>query len=346
MEKLKIGILSTSNISQRKFLPALKNNNFFEFAGIAVANEKERNILFKDVNSNENIKKSLETAKEIVDEYGGKVYNSFEKIINSNEIEAIYVPLPPALHYYWAKKILSNNKHVFLEKPSTINYKDTLNLIDLALQKNLSIHENYAFVYHKQLFKIKSLIKENTIGDIRKINTNFGFPFRGKNDFRYNKALGGGALLDCGGYPIKISSEILGEDVEIVSSVLTKKDFEVDLFGNILLKNKNNIASSISFGMDNFYKCDLEIWGSDGIIYTDRIFTAPENYKPKIYIRSSKQNKTLTVEEEDQFSNSIDFFYNTIINKNIREENFRKIIIQSELIEQAFDKNEGDKYER
>ncbi|PWJ95858.1 hypothetical protein C7380_10335 [Oceanotoga teriensis] len=346
MKKLKMGILSTSNINRRKFLPALKKNNFFEFIGIAVANEKERNVLLKDVNLNENIKKSLETAKEIVDEYGGNIYNSFEKIINSKKIEAIYVPLPPALHYYWAKKILEKNKHVFLEKPSTINYKDTLNLIDLALEKNLSIHENYAFVYHKQLFIIKSLIKENTIGDIRKITTNFAFPFRGKNDFRYKRVLGGGALLDCGGYPIKVSSEILGEDVEIVSSVLNKKDFEVDLFGNVLLKNKNNIVSSISFGMDNSYKCELEIWGSEGTIYTDRIFTAPENYNPKIYIKNNKQNKTITVEEEDQFSNSIDFFYNTIINKSIREENFKKIIIQSKLIEQAFDKNKGDIYER
>jgi len=343
MNKIKIGILSTSNISQRKFLPALNKSKFFEFMGIGVANENERNFLLKDVNSKENVNKSLKTAKKLIDEYGGNVYNSFEEIIKAKEIEAIYVPLPPALHYYWAKEILKNDKHVFLEKPSTINYKDTLNLTELATKKNLSIHENYAFVYHKQLLKIKSLLKENIIGNIRKITTNFGFPFRGKNDFRYNKTLGGGALLDCGGYPIKISSELLGDDIEIVSSILNKENFEVDIFGNILLKNKNNIASSVSFGMDNSYKCELEIWGSEGSIYTDRIFTAPENYKPKIYINKNSRIKTIAIEAEDQFLNSIDFFYNTIINKNLREENIKKIKIQSNLVKQVFDKNEGDK---
>ena len=57
----------------------------------------------------------------------------------SNEVDAIYLPLPPALHYKWAKKALENDKHVFVEKPSTTNYQDSLNLDQISRRKKTCI---------------------------------------------------------------------------------------------------------------------------------------------------------------------------------------------------------------
>ena len=75
-------------------------------------------------------------------------------------------------------------------------------IIKIAKEKNLAVAENFAFVYHPQIQKIKELIESNRIGNVQLIRSNFGFPFRSKNDFRYNKNLGGGALLDCGCYTL------------------------------------------------------------------------------------------------------------------------------------------------
>ena len=97
----------------------------------------------------------------------------------------------------------SNDKHVFVEKPSTTNYQDSLNLVKLAEERKLVLHENYMFQYHSQISEIKKEVENGKIGKVHSYHARFGFPRRDKNDFRYNKELGGGALLDAGGYVIK-----------------------------------------------------------------------------------------------------------------------------------------------
>ena len=165
------------------------------------------------------------------------MYNNYNELLSSADIDAVYIPLPPALHFKWAKMALENGKHVLLEKPFTTSLSDTEELIRIAKEKNLAVHENYMFSYHTQLDWIKNKVSEGVIGDIRLIRIDFGFPFRGANDFRYNKALGGGALLDCGGYTIKLATMFLGDTAEVKTSQLNYKEgFEVDIYGSATLQ--------------------------------------------------------------------------------------------------------------
>ena len=125
-------------------------------------------------------------------------------------------------------------------------------------------------IYHSQITKIKELLEQQVIGNLRLIRTSFGFPRRSANDFRYKKELGGGSLLDCGGYPIKLI-QVLLSDVKIDSASLYYEN-DIDLYGAVQVTGKEATAQ-ISFGMDNSYKCELEIWGSKGticLLYTSR----------------------------------------------------------------------------
>ncbi|MFQ9974188.1 Gfo/Idh/MocA family oxidoreductase, partial [Coprobacillus cateniformis] len=176
------------------------------------------------------------------------------------------------------------------------------------------------------------LIEQKTIGEIRLIRANFGFPKRAENDFRYNKKLGGGALLDCGGYPIKLMSLLLGNEMKIDSSRLIYNKNEIDLFGSVQLSNENIIAQ-ISFGMDNAYKCDLEIWGSEGTISINRIFTAPVGFEADIYINTNNSEKIIHVEADDTFMKSILKFKQCIIDKNTRDIEYKELLKQIKLIE-------------
>ena len=88
------------------------------------------------------------------------------------------------------------------------------------------------------------------------------FPFRGDNDFRYKKALGGGALLDCGCYTLRMAETFLGPDVKITDHNLIYKDgYDVDMYGAITAVGANGAIGHFSFGMDQQYSCDMEIWG-------------------------------------------------------------------------------------
>ena len=115
---IRIGIICPSEIAFRRFLPSLqKAKDDFEFAGVAIASAKE---WFGDLTqvSNEAIEEQQNRerakAQTFIDQYGGKIYEGYQTIIESEDVDAMYIPLPPALHYNWAKMALEHNKHVFV----------------------------------------------------------------------------------------------------------------------------------------------------------------------------------------------------------------------------------------
>ena len=153
------------------------------------------------------------------------------------------------------------------------------------------------FIFHEQVEKIRDIIDSGEIGDLRLVRANFCFPKRLANDFRYNSSLGGGAIYDCGGYPLRLVSEILGDDIKVDAAQLYYQG-DIDLYGTAHLSTRKNTAQ-IFFGMDNEYKCDFEIWGSQGIIKTDRIFSAPSGFDCKIeLIKGGNQEKVWIVSED------------------------------------------------
>ncbi len=343
---IRIGIICPSEIAFRRFMPALKQIEDAEFIGIGVCSYKERfGDSADELNSKqcEIIKAEYVKAQNFIDNYGGKVFNSYETIVASNEIDALYIPLPPALHYKWAKLALENGKHVLVEKPSTITFSDAKVLAELAEKKNLGFHENYMFIFHKQLDAIEGIIKSGEIGDIRLYRISFGFPRRAMNDFRYNKALGGGALIDAGGYTIKYAARLLGESVKIKYAQMNYTDTdEVDIYGSAVLVNKNGTTVQVAYGMDNNYKCELEAWGSKGCIITGRVLTAPAGFVPTVIIRKGNEDEVRNLPSDDAFKKSIEHFVKCVNDEKTRKENYKTILKQAKLIEQ-FRKLAGQK---
>ena len=320
-------------------MPALKKaEGEIEFAGIGYASPEE---WFGDISSvsSESIKEQQERecakAQTFIDAYGGKIYKGYQKLIESDEIDAIYLPLPPALHFKWAKMALENGKHVFVEKPSTTSLADTDSLIEIASSKGLALHENYMFVFHDQLKAIDDVVKSGEIGDVRLYRISFGFPLRAKNDFRYNKALGGGALLDAGGYTMKYANYLLGDTAKVVTAHVNNIDgFEVEMFGSCTMVNEKGMTSQLAFGMDNDYKCEVEIWGSKGTITSNRILTAPEGFVPTYTIKKNQDYETRDLPADDAFLKSIQRFVSCVNDNYARKENFQILHRQESLVEQ------------
>ena len=329
--KIRVGVLSPSEIAARRFMPALPSE--VDFVGIAVADRNEwlGNVgekAFSLIRAAE-----LKKATGIVSRYGGIVFESYLSLITSGLIDAIYIPLPPSLHFKWGEIALKNKIHVLMEKPLTTCFQDTKALIDIARKNDLLIYENYAFEYHKQIGRIKSILHDGTLGDIRFIRSSFGFPHRGANDFRYFKSLGGGALNDCGGYPIKLLTILMENGLKVKYSRLGHLDTcDVDVFGCSIFENDKGLVGLASFGMDNAYKCDLEIWGSKNVLYCPRVFTPPADFKCEILIKGEK-NEIIEIDEDDYFKNSINNFLMHIDSN--KEVIYNQILLQDGLMEQV-----------
>ncbi len=328
---MKIGILCPSEIALRRFLPALhKLSDLFKYAGVAVASDAE---WFGCSTYKGRINNEIKKACKFQESFGGDIFDSYDAMLSS-DIECVYIPLPPALHCEWGTRALKRGKHVLMEKPFSTSLADTLRMVELARDKSLALHENYMFQYHSQITHIMRELKEKTIGDLRMIRVDFGFPFRGANDFRYNKALGGGALLDCGGYTVKLASILLGDDAEIVQAKLFRtQDFEVDIYGNAVMLNNSGLTAQLSFGMDNSYRCSLDIWGSKGVIHSDRILTAPDGFEPTLKVVKLDEVSEYKLESDDTFKKSIEFYHSCVTQKKSREQNYNAIIKQAKLVD-------------
>ncbi|MFL2983112.1 MAG: Gfo/Idh/MocA family protein [Candidatus Neomarinimicrobiota bacterium] len=321
MKLINIGIIGYAGIAKRSIIPAL--------------------FLMPD---KYNVKAIASRDKENKSEIENKLkigfYHNYESLIQDKDINAIYIPLPNSLHAKWIEKALENNLHILVEKPLACNLDDIKRLNKIAAKKNLVLIENFQFRFHKQLSIIKNLLEQNKIGEIRCLRSSFGFPpFDDSNNIRYSKKLGGGALLDAGVYPIKISSIFFNDDISALSSTLFyDKSLGVDIWGGgYLVQENGNLFSQIAFGFDNYYQCNLEIWGSKGKIIADRIFTAPPEEKQIIRLQTPNSEKNIEIPPDNHFVNMFHHFYNLIFTKKEREKEYRQNILQGKLVQEMRD---------
>lgn len=335
---IRLGIICPSEIAFRRFMPALLKCEGIKYSGIAYASPEEwfgdkltetPSILISEIKERE-----YEKAKGFQIAYGGQLFEGYEALIKSDLIDAVYIPLPPALHYKWAKLALENGKHVFVEKPSTTCLADTQDLVQLAATKKLAIHENYMFIYHEQIKVLDDIVASGVIGDVRLYRITFGFPRRASGDFRYIKSLGGGALLDAGGYTIKYARYLLGNSARIINaSVQHIKDFDVEIGGTATMVNDNGICAQLAFGMDNDYKCSIEIWGAKGTIISERILTAPAGFESSYVLKQNQTYNTYKLPSDDSFLKSIQVFADCVHNDELRRNEYERLLIQESLVE-------------
>ncbi len=334
---IRMGVLCPSEIAYRRFMPALSAVGECCFAGIGVSSPEERFLIAEealDAGQREVLRGDRERAEAFVRQYGGKVFGSYGEVVDAPEIDAVYIPLPPALHFAWAKRALENGKHVLVEKPATLTGDCARQLTAAAEAGGLALHENYMFAFHDQLRAIREYIDSGRLGDVRLYRVAFGFPLRARNDFRYDRALGGGALIDCGGYTIKYASMLLGESARLVQAVQNGLDgFEVDMYGSAVMINDRGLTAHLAFGMDNDYKCELEVWGSRGTLRTDRVLTAPAGYVPRMTVRFNGAEEVVELPADDAFQKSLRYFLKCIGDDRTRREAYGQIERQAAYID-------------
>jgi len=315
---IKIGVLGCANIARRYVIPAILTlNDKFKLVGIA--------------------SRSKNSSEEFAALFKIPQYIGYQTLLDETESDAIYIPLPNSMHAEWIEKALDRDIHVLVEKSMVCSYKEVKFLNDLASQNKLVLMENFQFRFHKQLSVIQKMISDKKIGEIRCVRSSFGFPpFPDPDNIRYKKDLGGGALLDVGAYPLKIAQIFLGQDVKVTSANLCyDEEKDVDIWGGAYLRKKDSpLFAEVAFGFDNYYQCSLELWGSEGRLYTNRIFTAPPDFSPEIIFESSYGSKIVSVKPCNHFEKMLLHFHKLINTKEGLETEYTQNINQSRLIQQ------------
>ena len=228
----------------------------------------------KGINATENgelfaiCSRQLAKAELFSEKYGGeKIYDNEEEFARDPEIDIVYIANPHPFHRDSALICLNHKKAVLCEKPLTVNATDSKLLIETARSNNVFLMEAMWTRFLPSITKIRELLADNAIGEIKMLNANFGFTTDFNPDSRLlNKELAGGALLDVGIYPIALTSMILGKPEKIQSTALLGKT-GVDEQFSMTMTYASGALATVSGAVQTQLSQDAWIYGTTGAIH-------------------------------------------------------------------------------
>jgi NDP-hexose-3-ketoreductase len=309
---IKIGVLGCADIAKRLVIPNLISSGFFDVTAVA--------------------SRTPEKAAEFAATFGCEGITGYNELLQREDIEAVYIPLPTGMHFEWVIKALEAGKHVLAEKSLAENLGEVEQIVALAKKKRLCVFENFMFVFHSQFAVVRKMLGDGEIGEIRLLRSSFGIPtFSAESNIRYKKELGGGALLDSGAYTIMAAHFLLGSKQEVIASSLENFGREVDFQGSAMLKNSAGTVSQLAFGFDNFYQNNIEIWGTKGKLFVERAFTAGPGFAPKLILEKQNQRTELVLSADNHFQKILLKFHNCIQTGDV-EYMTAQLLVQSRLL--------------
>lgn len=159
-------------------------------------------------------------------------YDSYDDLINDPDVDVVYNALPPHLHAEFSVKALEAGKHVLCEKPFAMNQAEALRMQEAAALNGRRIVEAFHDRYHPVFLYLLRPVKEGWLGKIRSLSASFNHTIPEEpRDFRRVPAMGGGALMDLGCYPVHWCRSLLGEEPEVVGAeaLLTADGYDEEM---------------------------------------------------------------------------------------------------------------------
>ncbi|WP_374623676.1 Gfo/Idh/MocA family protein [Pandoraea sp.] len=315
-KRIRIGVLGCAKIARRSVIPAIRElGEEYELKAVA--------------------SRTSAKAVEFACEFACEAIVGYENIVNREDIDALYIPLPTGMHYEWISKAIAAGKHVYAEKSFSSTSAETQSLISSAASKSVALMEGYMFLYHKQQEFVSNLIREGELGELRHFCGHFGFPPLPSDDFRYNEDLGGGVLMDAAGYPLRAARYFLGESLAVqAASIFRDPRKSTSLWGSAYLSNGAGLGASIAFGFDNAYQCRYEIWGSKGRIMAERAYTPGPTFSPRLVFEGAAGPRIVNIEPDNHFVGAMREFRRLIVAPARRQDHYRHILNQSIALEQ------------
>ena len=204
------GVLSTAQIGVTQVIPAIQRSNNGKVIAIA----------------SRNVDKAQEIANELNIE---KAYGSYEELLDDPAIDAVYIPLPNALHKEWVIKAAEKKKHVLCEKPVAVHLAELDEMVEACEKNGVTFMEAFMYQFHPQHAKVKELIADGVIGEVATVRASFTFFLDDQSNIRLSEDLAGGSMFDVGCYTLHSIRNILdAEPVAVYAAQNKRGKFQVD----------------------------------------------------------------------------------------------------------------------
>lgn len=295
---LRVGVMGAADIAKRHMLPALASlPQLFRIQAIA---------------SRERAK-----AETLALPYTSEAVEGYERLLERADIDVVYMPLPTGLNAEWIPRALRAGKHVLAEKSLAPDYTTARAAVELARAQQLLLMEDFMFVHHAQQVRARELVQSGAIGEVRLLRATFCFPPLKPDNFRYDPALAGGALMDAGGYVAKAAQLYLGQSdptrIRVLASELHySSPGKADTRGAALLSD-GSISAQLAFGFEHFYQGGYELVGTMGKLTLERAFTSPPGVQAKILLEQPGRRTEELMPADNHFVGILREFHRAVV---------------------------------
>ena len=324
--KIRFGIIGCSSIAERNTIPAIK---------------QAQNSDLRYIGSRYHPK-----AQKFSKKFSCRYYGSYEDVLETDDVDAVYISLPISLQEEWVLKSAKAGKHILCEKSAATSYKSAKKMVNACKKNNVQILEAFSFVYHPQQKKVLEIIKKRTIGKIFSFSAKFGFvlPYS-TNNFRFKKSLGGGVLNDVGCYLIRASRMIFQTNpISVNCDLYIPRKNGVDIKGTLHMKFPNNCNAIGLFSYCDAFQSTYDVWGRKGKISLERAFNIRKNMRTEVHLETENTIKKIPISPHDQFEIMINDFCKKISSHSVNRSNFgQELIHQALVLEKARKSNDRKK---
>ncbi len=297
--KLRWGVLSTAAIGLKKVIPAMQQGQHTSVVAIA--------------------SRDLAKAQEAATALGiPTAYGSYEELLADPNIDAVYNPLPNHLHVPWTVKAAEAGKHVLCEKPFSLTVAEAESLLAVRSRTGVKIGEAFMIRSFPQWLRLRELLKQGRIGDLRSVVGVFSYFNIDPANIRNQVASGGGAVMDIGCYLIHASRyAFANEPTRVVALIERDPQMHTDRLTSAIL--------DFSAGQ-SIFTCSTQLvpyqrvhfLGTRGRIEIEIPFNAPIDRPTRLFVDDGGDlsGKTITTETFpvcDQYTLQGDAFSKAIL---------------------------------
>jgi D-xylose 1-dehydrogenase (NADP+, D-xylono-1,5-lactone-forming) len=198
---------------------------------------------------------------------------TYESLLRDAGVDAVYIPLPNALHVEWTLRALDAGKHVLCEKPLALTAEDVERVDAVARARERVVAEAFMFRHEPLTARVLELTAPDVIGSLRTITAGFTFPQHRTDDVRLDPELGGGSLWDVGCYAVNAARLVArAEPVEAFGWAAAAAPGSVDESFTGLLRFPSGTIATIHSGFRAPYRTWLEVVGSAGVVRVNNLF--------------------------------------------------------------------------
>lgn len=301
-KKIRYGVIGLGHIAQAAVLPAFQH---------AKKNSELTALITGDRAKGEKLAKAYKLASEQVFSY-----SEFRSVLDSGDIDALYVCLPNADHFDCTCTALRSGVHVLCEKPLALSLREGMEMWNCARRSRRLLMTAYRLHFEPANLKAVELCRSGELGELKYFSSDFSFvlPEEAKGNIRTRFDEGGGALWDIGIYCINAARHLFGEEPTEAFAYAGRGRPElfrdVEESASVILKfsGDRNATFNCSFGADTASRFSLV--GSEGSVHVENAY---EYTGPRTLILQKDEKKTTSrFKNSDQFAPEIVYFSEAI----------------------------------